>query len=188
MKFLAVLFCILTSLQAAAEPSGLVRKLMNTEATMFDLGMLRLDRELKISKNLKLYFASYEWDTNQIHITRLILGGRHSSEGEEIEASCSEGEELGCIAFIKKKLTNETEGLCILNKGKCLFGVSRHFAHRGFKRDKFYSGKDSDEAVLPIDDITVAKITFFGNVYFIECEKYIKQDEVKCSSKRTDKK
>jgi hypothetical protein len=188
MKILAVLLSVLTSLQVAAEPSGLVRKLMKTEATMFELGLLRLERRLQRDDRLKKYHVSYDWKTNQIHISRLILVASFSKEGNQIEKFCTEGRELNCIAHLKDKLANETALLCTVTDGKCLFGVSMHFGREGFTEANFYNGKNDKDAVSQIDDISVAKISFYGRTYIVHCEKYIKSEEVKCSSKMRAKK
>lgn len=182
MKFLAVLLSVLTSLQAAAEPSGLVRKLMNTETTMFEMGLLRIERMLSASSDLKDYSVSYDWKRNQIHISNFMFSS------EQAEVFCGEGAELKCIDYFKRKLKNETRTLCRLSKkGECLFGVGFRFASRGFLRENFYDGKNSNDATRLIDDITVASIYYYGDTYIVDCEKFIKSEEVKCSSKRVNK-
>lgn len=186
MRALIALCLVLVTVQVSAEPSGLVRKLMENGTTMFEMGLLRVEMMLNQHEELKNYSVHYEWDTNQIKISRALIS---LTSRRQADVFCTEGKELKCIDYVKKKLTQETRSLCWMQDGKCVLGsgVSYYFVPRGFSRKNFYDGKPSEVAMYPLDDMTVTSIKYFGDTYIVDCEKFIKSEKVKCSSEKAKK-
>ncbi len=95
LLLVAILFATTTT--GHTEPTPAVRHLMNEPATLFDLGMLRLQQKFrKIAlDDFDLVFAvvSYDWDTNRIKITAF-------ASTEKIKTV--EGRKQGCRKVLKE--------------------------------------------------------------------------------------
>ena len=85
---LAVVSCLAAVTSARAEPGPVGRWLMNEPASLFDLGMIRLNMEAKTWERphdtfniemkeayggIPLYFAKYDWDENRIAVEGWLL-------------------------------------------------------------------------------------------------------------------
>ena len=88
---LAVVSCLTYATSARAEPGPVEQWLMNEPASLFDLGMLRVELqldELKDYDELKdrlgalLFYSSYNWDKNRIYLSGAIFGASPEIDGK----------------------------------------------------------------------------------------------------------
>ena len=162
-----------------AEPSLLVSKLMETPVTMFELGIIKVDRQLERNDSTSDYRISYLWQENKFLVSKVIF----KREG------CKDA--LTCINSVKQELRADTEFLCWTSaesESKCdLYNIMSGFGRTQFQTANFYKGKDSSEAASELKYITDIKLIRFFNyqekTLKIECLKRLTDDDIKCSNK-----
>ena len=180
---LTLIYTISFHILALSEPTPLVTKLMNESASMFDIGLDRIDRNLKNYSDTSEYSASYDWKKNTILISHTDSYLYTTEKG--YSKACDKVQ--SCIDFTKDKFLQETSTLCISlddEKNNCdLLDITQHFNHRGYELGNFYNGKDMSDAITELHNITMLRLTYLGKNMHITCEKLLTEKSAKCFQK-----
>lgn len=159
-----------------ADPTPLVAKLMDTPASMFDIGMIKIQK--KLDTHAPGYSVSYNWEKNRFEISRHFLERR-----KEVECKT----EKSCKDLVKAKNEADTDVLlCYTVDKKCnILNIASEFNHEGYSTKDFYNNKSSDEAVRELHNlfyvITILFKTFNGTYKKITCERAITEKSAMCT-------
>lgn len=168
------LLFVQTSL-SVAEPTPLVSKLMDTPASMFDIGLIKAQRQLdSLGKG---YTISYDWDQNKFIIQTLFYGDVNPLICET---------ESNCKDFLKSKTEEETILFCYPMDDKCsLFNIASEFSHSGYATKNFYNGKTDAESVKELRNLfyinTILIKKYNGVSKKITCERAIINAQTLCT-------
>lgn len=171
----AFLFIAVTTF-AIAEPTPLVTRLMDTPASMFDIGMIKVQKQLdSLGKG---YTVSYSWEKNKFLVQKYFLEFSNDRLDCKTEASCKE--------FLKLMTEKETESLCIPIDDSCsLINIASEFSHSGYSTKNFYNGKNDTDSVQELRNLFYVGTTlikkFNGVSKKITCERAITEVRAMCS-------
>lgn len=171
IEWLVISIVVFFSVPSFADPSGLLRKMMETQISMFSYGIDKLNAEVKSHVNNDGWFGSvsYDWDSNQIYIN-------YSNYTDKICASESE-----CFDVIKKIDASKFKYWCLSRNddGKCdiLDVATDSFTPRGYAIRNFYDGKSSEVAITDVRNFIIIKGLVYKNKKKYTCtRKYISQN------------
>lgn len=159
-----------------AEPTPLVSKLMDTPASMFDIGMIKIQKQLDI--HAPGYGVSYSWEKNRFEINKYFFDFDKAIECKT---------EKSCKDLVKAKNEADTKNvLCFEVDKKCnIINIASEFSHAGYMTKNFYNNKSSDEAVKELHNlfyvITILFKTFNGTSKKITCERAITEVSAMCT-------
>jgi hypothetical protein len=164
-----------------ADPSPLVSKLMNTPASMFDVGMIRLQRELDTHPLYKGYRVRYDWDKNIFRIEKVY----DQPIGCSTKKECSEKIKFEVEAFSGYWCQSESKK----NYDCEMRNPASYFSHEGYSERKFYDNQSSEEAVKELRHNFLISYTLwvflgrdFDSFAVISCQIYLTRDSsAKCN-------
>ena len=174
-KIIIIFFLVIATNNSIAEPTPLVAKLMDTPASMFDLGLLKAQRYLD---SVKGYTISYNWDKNKFIVQKYF-----SEFGDEKLDCKTEG---ACKDFLKLKTEEDTKYLCFPIEDNCnILNIASEFSHSGYSTKNFYNGKNDSESVQELRNLfyvnTILIKKFNGLSKKISCERSITETRAMCS-------
>ncbi len=135
-----------------AEPTPLVSKLMDTPASMFDVGMIKIQK--KLDGFAPGYSISYSWEKNRFEINKYFFDFNNDIECKT-EKSCKDLVKTKNEADMKYVLCHEVDKKCnIVN-------IASEFGHEGYSTKDFYNNKSSNEAVRELHNLFYVITTLF---------------------------
>ncbi len=176
LRYLTIFLVIIFTPYTMAEPTPLVAKLMETPASMFDVGLIKVQRQL--DSNGKGYTVSYNWEKNKFIVQKYF----YDFANDKLDCRT----ETSCIEFLKYITEKETEFLCIPIDDNCsLINIASEFSHSGYSTKNFYSGKNDAESIQELRNlfyINTSLIKKFNGVSKrITCERAITDVRAMCS-------
>lgn len=174
LRFLFFLLSIAFCVNSYSEPTPLVRMLMDTPASMFDLGMLRVQKYLDSRQEFKGYYVSFEWDKNRFLIhTTLTDDNLCRTEND-------------CKNFLRKRIERDFKSFCFPADKECrIWSIVSEFSHIGYTTKNFYEDKSDNDAVKELRHIFLLRIDiikeFAGKDKIISCEKSLSGSETFCT-------
>jgi hypothetical protein len=177
-----IIFSFVHATGAHAEPSSLVRKLMNSDLSRFEFGIFRLEKDLDRYLNLKhsdTIFGSvaYVWSSNTIAVNMTRVRPR-----------CATSEE--CAALGRELLQEFVDIYCSTSERSAIQcdereDLSRIFAPIGFEVPNFHNGRSAADAVIDIKHtVELRAMLLSTGGGFIECVRKYTGRETYCSPRK----
>lgn len=170
------------SFGAAAEPSGLVNKLMNTQVSLFSYGLEKLKDDVRGRIKKEGWYSSvqYNWDANRITINITSFNS---------ENFCSN--DITCLNLVKTTMQDLTRFWCLTSKNSSescdtLDLVTGKFQITGYEEKSFYANKNSGAAIKDIKNIVDITGTLYGEKKNYVCTKRYVEKEFLCGATTKD--
>lgn len=157
----AIVGLMLTSVATQADPSGTVNKFMDTPASLFSIGMMRVDeevsksvRDMKANTGERYYgSASFDWDKNQI----ILDVKRYAIKGDQpdFDAEC------------KEVVENVRMGGMVMD-GKPIRGEASYYSAL-FLPVGYSIGAITEDDAKNLDQLSVIHFSIFSPKYPMKC-------------------
>lgn len=178
--FIGLISVLFASTGALAEPSQLVRKLMNSEISRFEFGIYRLETALnQYLRHRESIFGSvtYDWASNTLAI-KMIRVPRCKTNEDCVEA----GREL-IQGFVDVYCSTSEKSRAQCDERDDL---AVYFAPMGFDVPNFHNGKSAADAAADIRHMVELQASLFSSTErrWIDCSRKYTSRDTFCSPRK----